>query len=321
MAVERALWEKVPGFNPRLLWFIARALKLLKPDVLQASGGRALKYGLLAKYFFRLEFSLVYRSIGSPVYWQKGVLGRKVAGFAMNLADGVVAVSDRTLQEFPPLTPEKQIRLRIHRGSDLSALREEQPIERRLLSTPEDAKVLIYVGSLSFEKCPLRAVEVFSRLARRNTAYHLWMLGEGPLKEQCRQLALERGVSERLHLAGCVQNVSRYFKAADVHLLTSDTEGLPGCLVESSALGVPSVAANVGGVSEILLDGETGFLVDREQVDDYVDKLQTLLNNERLRLKFGARASQWAENFSIEVIGSEYLTLYDKLVARKKKTS
>jgi glycosyltransferase involved in cell wall biosynthesis len=317
MAPYRSRWEKLPGANPRLLWFLVNTLSLFKPDVVQVNGGRALKYGALAKKLTRAGFALVYRSIGSPQFWEKGRIGRAIAKYATAQADAIVAVSDATLAEFGPSTGG-QLRRRVHRGSDLAALRGATPLERKALSTPDEARVLIYVGSLSFEKCPLRAVDVFSRLAADEPDLYLWMLGDGPQEVECRQMAADRGVADRLRLTGTVQNVAPYLKAADLHLLTSDTEGLPGCLVESAALGLPCVAADVGGVREIALHGETGFVVEPAGLDDYVAKARLLLENEELRREFGRRASDWAENFSIEAIGPQYMDLYEELLTARK---
>ena len=318
MAPYRSRWEKLPGANPRLLLFLANTLSLFRPDVVQVNGGRALKYGALAKKITRSDFALVYRSIGSPQFWEKGKLGRAIAKYATAQADAVVAVSDATLAEFGPST-DGQLRRRVHRGTDLAALRGAGPLNREALSTPDDARVLIYVGSLSFEKCPLRAVDVFSRLAADVPNLYLWMLGDGPQEDECRQMAVGRGVAQRLRMTGTVQDVAPYLKAADLHLLTSDTEGLPGCLVESAALGLPCVAADVGGVREIALDGKTGFVVEPDDLDEYVSKARLLLENKDLRREFGRQASDWAENFSNKAIGPQYLQLYEELLKRRER--
>jgi len=317
MAHYRSKLERLPGVNPRLFWFLCHTIRLFRPDVVQANGGRAMKYGALSKLLFNSKFALVYRSIGSPNFWEKGFLGRRIANQATAQADAVVAVSDATLAEFGPCRGP-QLRRRIHRGTDLAALRQAQPIEREALSTPADARVLVYVGSLSFEKRPLRAVEIFSRLAAEDPGLHLWMLGDGPQGEECRLLARKRGVEQRLHFTGTVQNVAPYLKAADLHLLTSDTEGLPGCLVESAALGLPCVAADVGGVKEIVLDGETGFTVASDDIAAYVAKSRELLQDQTLRAKLGSRAAQWSEKFALSAIASQYVELYNEILERRE---
>lgn len=316
MAQYKSKWEKLPGLNPRLLWFLLHTLSLFRPDIVQVNGGRALKYGAIAKKLLNNGFALVYRSIGSPLFWEKGVLGRRIAKYATAQADAVVAVSDATLAEFGP-SSQDQTRRRIHRGTDISSLRLATPVNREALSTPRDAKVLIYVGSLSFEKCPLRAVEVFSRMAAEQPNLYLWMLGDGPQDADCLQLARERGVEKRLRLTGTVQDVAPYLKAADLHLLTSDTEGLPGCLVESAALGLPCVAADVGGVKEIVLDGETGFVVPADDTASYVRNSRRLLDDPELHRRFSAKAEAWAENFSMEAVGPQYLSLYEEILANR----
>jgi glycosyltransferase involved in cell wall biosynthesis len=318
LAPYRSRLEKIPGFNPRLLWFLGHTVALFRPDIVQVNGGRALKYGALAKTLLRKDFALVYRSIGSPRFWEKGFVGKHLAQSATNKADAVVAVSDATLAEFGP-SSSAQIRRRIHRGTELQALRRADPIERESLQTPSDAKVLIYVGSLSFEKCPLRTISVFHQLLSEGYHAYLWILGDGPQLEECRQRAAELQLTERIRFLGTVPEVGPYLKAADIHLLTSDTEGLPGCLVESAAVGVPCVAADVGGVQEIVLDGETGFVVTHNDIDSYVRQARQLLDDPQLCSRFSRRAVEWAENFSMEAIGPQYLDLYRDLLLGKER--
>jgi len=317
LANYRSKLEKIPGINPRLLWFFKHTVDLFRPDIVQVNGGRALKYGALVKKLCKSDFKLAYRSIGSPLFWEKKRLGRLITQLATKSADGVVAVSDATLAEFEKAPPH-QIRRRIHRGTNLEALTGATPVDRESLETPAHAQVLIYAGSLSSEKQPLRAVEILHQLTKKGEDAYLWMLGDGPQSEECYQLAKDRGVSDRLRLTGTVQKVAPYLQAADLHLLTSDTEGLPGCLVESAALGIPCVAADVGGVREIALDGETGFVVPANDISLYVKRARQILENPPLYAQFSERAKEWAKNFSIDTIGPQYLELYQELLATER---
>lgn len=317
VAEHKSLLEKLPGFNPRLVHYLYRCLELFRPDVVQVNGGRCLKYGALARRLIRKDFALVYRSIGSPGFWKRNFLGQKIANWITMQADAIVAVSDATLQEFGP-SPGAQERRRIHRGTDFSSLRKSTPMNRAHLDTPLDAKVLLYIGSLSFEKCPQRAIEVLARLHKQGENVHLWMLGDGPESEKCRALATELGIVDRIRLAGTVQEVAPYILSADLHLLTSDTEGLPGCIVECSALGLPSIAADVGGVREIVRDNRTGFVVEPSNIDTYVERASILLNDDDIRAQFAEQAKGWAESFSMDKIGPQYLELYRDLLAQEK---
>ena len=315
LAEHHSPLEKVPGFNPRLLWLLCKAIRLFKPDIVQASGGRCLKYCALARRFSACEFRLVYRSIGSPGYWKRGRLGQKIAEFINSQADTIVAVSDATLSEFGP-SSTAQIRRRIHRGTPLKSLQEYAPIARENLKTPENAEVLVYIGSLSHEKCPQRAIQILSSLvdAGRNT--YLWFLGDGPELSDCRELANKKGIGSRVRFLGTVQQVAPYIKAADLHLLTSDTEGLPGCIVECSGLGVPSIAADVGGVSEIVKHDKTGFLVQPSDIEGYAECARILLTDQDRRISMSRAAQEHSKSFSMSEIGPQYLALYRELLSQ-----
>ena len=124
---------------------------------------------------------------------------------------------------------------------------------RVALSLPSDAVLIGWVGRLSFEKGPDLFVEA---LARTTEQVHGVVVGDGPMREQMQQLARDRGVAHRLHFTGLRPRASRYLAAFDVLALTSRTEGTPMVLLEAMWAGVPIVATAVGGVPDVLRDGD-----------------------------------------------------------------
>lgn len=308
---EFSLWERLPGFQPGVLHYLYKMIRLFDPDILQANGSRSLKYcSLLNRLIPRRRYKLVYRSIGSPGYWARSSLRRRVLLKTSSRADGVVAVSNATLETFANL---RQAR-RIHRGVDIGKMSEAMPISRSAAQTPERTTILIYVGALSFEKCPQRFLHISAQLLARGRDIHAWFLGDGPERDKCEELAKQLGIREKVRFFGTVPDVGRYLAAADIHVLTSDTEGLPGCVVESSALGIPCVAGDVGGVSEIILNRESGYLVRPAEIGEYVEAVDTLINDSGTYKDFSSRCREWAQRFSMDTIGGQYLQLYRDLL-------
>jgi len=115
------------------------------------------------------------------------------------------------------------------------------------------------VGSLTTEKDPALAQRAVAQVDNAVLRY----VGAGPLEQELREAATSLGISERVEFVGSVSDVVPHLEWADVLILTSRSEGLPGAILEASAAEVPTVAVDVGGVGEAVLDGVSGFVTKR----------------------------------------------------------
>ncbi len=119
------------------------------------------------------------------------------------------------------------------------------------------ARVIGYVGRLSPEKAIGDAIAALERLPADTV---LCLVGQGPEEDLLRLQAQDRRLAERVVFAGFQRDVPRYLRSFDVFVLCSRREALPVALREAGMMGLASVAADVGGVSEVVVDGETGTL-------------------------------------------------------------
>lgn len=120
-----------------------------------------------------------------------------------------------------------------------------------------DIPVAVSVASLSAEK----RLDLAINAVAGTPGWHLLVVGDGPLARPLRELAARRAPG-RVHFTGSLADVRDAYRAADVALLTSESEGLPGVLIESALMALPLVASNVGFVSDVVVDGETGRLTN-----------------------------------------------------------
>ena len=126
-------------------------------------------------------------------------------------------------------------------------------------------------------------------------------------------------LGNRIHFAGTSDDVGSFIGAADVLLLTSDTEGLPGVILEAAALAVPAVATDVGGVRDAITDVETGVLADPTDENALSVALIRLLANPGERRRLGRAAQQqFGSKFSIETVTRRYADLYHEVLAGKR---
>lgn len=309
--------ERWLTFQPTLLCAVSQAIRRADPEILQVHGGRTVKYGALASLRdSRRRWSLVYRNIGDPRVWLANPLRRiwyqRVV--APHL-DGVVGVSRYTLEGVREAYDLDVPMIEIPAAVDPEGLQPTRTVEqiRHSLSTPREATVLISVGSLSPEKRPDRLVHAVARLDVTPPPY-LWIVGAGRLRPTLETQARESGIDSRVRFLGVREDVGNLLHAADLFVLTSDTEGVPGVLLEAGYAGLPSVATRVGGVPECLLHETTGLLVESGNEEDLIRSLATLLRSPEHRRRLGRQAANHVrEHFLLDDITDRYLAFYDRL--------
>jgi glycosyltransferase involved in cell wall biosynthesis len=311
------LTERLVGAQPALLAALRRRIEQVGPDVVQANGGRSLKYAALAARRGRRSWALVYRNIGEPGAWLRGWrTGLFYRHLVMPQVDGVVAVSEATRTglaevhrlDAPVVCIPRSVDVR---GSAPAASPAEVRARRH---TPTEAPVLVFVGSLTPEKRPDRLLRVFDEVRRRCPDAWLWVLGEGPAGSPLEARVAAEGTASQILLLGTREDVVDHLHAADLLLLTSDTEGVPGVVLEAAAVRRPAVATRVGGITECLLDGQTGLLADPRDEAGLADAVVALLTDRARRAAMGERARVLvAENFSLEAAGERYLAFYQSI--------
>jgi len=145
--------------------------------------------------------------------------------------------------------------------------------------------------------------------------FRLSLVGEGPDQTAVQALAKELGLSGRVNFLGACGDVSRILAGANVFVLTSNWEGLPISILEAMRAGLPVIATDVGGVREAVVDGETGFLVDRGNLVMLRSRLQQLLGDPELRKKMGeAGRKRYLEYFTVEQMLEATLRVYTEVL-------
>src|SRR5438067_10065278 len=166
---------------------------------------------------------------------------------------------------------------------------------------------IISVGRFAYPKDYPTLVDA---LARIDADYRVTLVGEGPDRPTVTTDARRR-LAGRAELVGARRDVRELLAAADLFVLSSRSEALPISVLEAMAAGLPVVATDVGGVSELVVDGETGFLVPPADAKALAQALETLLREPRLRRRFGAAARRRAEQrFDLPRFREAHLRLY-----------
>jgi glycosyltransferase involved in cell wall biosynthesis len=256
---------------------------------------------------------IVYRSIGDPVAWSSTGRRRVTTRMLLGRTRAVVALwpgaagALRTLHGLPTdrlhVVPNAVPAERCPVPGPAA-----QAAARARLQVPSGVPVLACIGALSAEKQVDVAIDAVAQLPDT----HLLVAGAGPCAADLRHRA--RTVAPgRIHLLGTLPGPGPALAAADLVLLTSRTEGMPGVLIEAGLSGRAAVATDVGGVSEIVRDGETGALVTLAPAGELVPCLVAAIEGALARrgaLGKAARDRCLAE-FEIEPVAARWREVLD----------
>lgn len=297
---------------------LRREIRSRPPDVVLAHGGSALQVAVLAAG--RSGPPVVYQLIlGMPSgergrvwhAWWRWLLVRTAGAVALTqvLADEIVALGLRAPVWVVPNARRADRFRGIDREACAARLREAAGID--------PATMLVgFVGHLVEQKRPDRAVEVLAALRSDGHDVHLLVAGAGPLGSAVRDLVDRLGVADRVTLLGHRTDPEAVLGGLDVFLLTSDDEGMPGVAIEAQMAGCPVVSFPVGGVAEVVGDGETGIVLAAHEVDAMADAVGRLLADPARRRTMAEAALRRSQRFALEVVAGQYESLLADVVDR-----
>lgn len=161
----------------------------------------------------------------------------------------------------------------------------------------------------------MKAHDILLRAIAQVAKVRVVILGEGEQRAALEKLAVDLGVSDRVDLRGWVDDPRAYLPHFDVIALPSRSEGFPLAIVEAMLAARPVVATRVGSVPEAVTEGETGLLIDKDDIAGLATALCRLRDNPALRAQLGKRAREVAvSHFTIEQMTANYERLWHKLV-------
>lgn len=159
-------------------------------------------------------------------------------------------------------------------------------------------------------------LEIAAELRRHNDNIRFSILGDGPMREELVKGAANLGLEGCLTFETPRPDPLPYYRSLDIYLNTSLHEGLPLSLLEAMACGKPVVAPNVGGIPELLAQGEQGFLVSSRQAHGFAEPCLRLIQDGNLRLRLGEKAAQHVtQRFSSIQMTMAYRDLYRRLMS------
>lgn len=254
--------------------------------------------------------------------WKENVRARMLLVSARVGFDRVIAVSEAARQRFASQTGLPLTRIEtIYNGIHLEqfATRVERDATRTQLGWKPEEKIVIMVAVLRRGKGHEVLFDAIPALRQRCPEARIKLVGDGQLYDTLAQAA--QAHADVVEFMGQRMDVARLLGAADVLVLPSWSEALPTVLIEAGAASLPVVATDVGGTSEIVVNGVTGWIVAPGDAASLADRMAHVLEHPEESRRMGEQASERVnELFSFEQQAARTVDLYER-VLRERKTS
>jgi len=275
--------------------------------LIHANGSRAMAYAGVAG-----------RLTARPAIWHVRVADRDALldRALCALATAVIATSRAVARRFPQ--DSAKVRL-VPNGVDLKrfAPRPASAALRAALGVPPSAPLAVSIGRHVPEKGYRYLVDAAAALERVRPGVHWILVGDGELRCELEARARQAGVEPRMHFTGWRDDVPDVLALADVFVLPSESEGFGRVLVEAMAMGRAVVATAVGGVSDVVVAGETGLLVPPADPPALAEAVRALLDDPTRAARFGAEGRARAEStFSLGAHVDGVERVYDEVLGR-----
>jgi N-acetyl-alpha-D-glucosaminyl L-malate synthase BshA len=239
--------------------------------------------------------------------------------FAINKSDGVTAVSNSlrkdTIDNFEICVPIEVI----YNFIDFNRFKRENKNHFKQAIAPNGERILIHVSNFRPVKRVDDVIYIF-KIVSDQIPCKLLLIGDGPERSRCEDLSRRLGLSQDIRFLGKQDAVEELLAVSDVFLLPSASESFGLAALEAMACQVPVVSSDVGGIPEVNIDGQTGFLSGVGMVDKMAEDVLKILKDDATLARFRAGALTQAARFDIEEIIPKYEAYYEEVVAKSTVT-
>jgi len=237
----------------------------------------------------------------------------EITRFSIAQSDAVTAIShylaDETCRTFGNCAVEV---IPNFINAEQYSRRENQDLRATL--APNGERLIMHVSNFRPVKRITDCIHTLARIAGRVRA-RLVMCGDGPERREAEALAQQYGLADDVLFVGQVPNISDYLSVADLLLMPSQTESFGLAALEAMACEVPVIATRVGGLPEVVREGETGYLVELGDIEAMAERAVEILSDPAGQRQMGARGRAWAvEQFSTARVIPQYVALYERVL-------
>lgn len=181
----------------------------------------------------------------------------------------------------------------------------ESGFARQMLELSTDDFVILMIAELNKNKNHHQLIEAVKELKRRGKSVKVLCAGEGILKERLKDEVESQNLQKEIQLLGYRTDIKELIAACDIGVLLSHREGLPRNIMEIMAGGKPVIGTNIRGIRDLVIEGETGYLVPVGNSMKTADHLEYLINHKPIIKKMGIKAQEYVQQYEINVVMKE----------------
>ena len=292
---------------------LARISRAMAPDIVHWHAARAHALGALASLLAPGPRRVLSRRVDFPV--------RRTPGSRLLYAleiDAILAISEGVRRALEGSgVPPGRIRV-VRSGIDLTPFDPpfDRALERRKLGISDGEILVLQVAALAPHKSQTDLLRAAKIVIARCPGTRFWIAGEGRLRAALEAEHEALGLGDRVRFLGFREDVVALLRSADLFCVSSYLEGLGTSTLDAMAAGLPVVATAVGGVPEIVSDGETGVLVPPRNPEAIADAVLALAADPGRRAAMGARGRERAREWSASLTAKRTREAYLEVLGR-----
>lgn len=308
--------EKPPGLSLSTVMALRRLILARNIDVVHTHNASAHFFGALAALLCGPSVKLIHTRHGlGDMDNRRAALRNTLCAWLSNFVVPVSADTEKVCRE-QERCPASRLRTIIN-GINLSPY-----LSAPLPDTDNDRSDwhIGHVGRLSPIKHQSMLLHVHARFVEHYPNAQLTLVGDGPSRAALEQLCDQLNLRDHVHFLGYRSDIPELMRTFDWFCLTSLSEGLPLVAIEAMASGRPVVSTAVGGLPEIVRNGDTGFLAESEDIDAMLARWLTLAGEPDALARMGERARQLAvDHYSLARMTSDYEQLYHEALGTRER--
>lgn len=241
---------------------------------------------------------------------------RKLIIFTLNSSEKIITVSSDLAKIINQMEIDSNKVTVLRNAVDISRFKPIKNVSmRKEYNIKENEILILFIGHLEPFKGIFELLNAFKKIIKKNVK--LIIIGEGHSENEVKEIVSKYNLTDKIIFTGKVSPnvIQNYYQMADIFTLPSYTEGLPLVVIEAMACGLPVIVSNVGGIPEIAKDNINGFVIPPRDDEKLTQKLNILVNNEKLREEFGKMSfKKIDEEFNIDKKVIKLIDLYKSLL-------
>jgi glycosyltransferase involved in cell wall biosynthesis len=305
-------------FDPTAIWQFRRMAMQGRYNILQSHGYKSHLVALVVSRMLGLPW-IAFAHGWTQENW-KMTLFHSLDSWTLRAADAVVAVSNSLRAHFSEVRGAERPTKLIFNAVDRDAMlgKDGGDVIRNRVFHQTSRTLVGCFGRLSFEKGQDVLLRAVARAVNDGHDLGVLLLGDGPERLALQRLSDELGIKSRVSFHSHSSAIRDYYEAIDLLVLPSRSEGLPNVVLEALSLSLPVVATNVGAVSEVLSDGETGWIVPPDDPEALAQAIVAVFADTDARKRVSAAGNHMVlEKFSPATRGDKILQVYEHVLRER----